>query len=959
MNLKGTFKQISIVAIALVISIAVCIIVRGDNPLPLKTTYAFNSPSGVFIGKNDRQYVIDGAKKMLLVIDEKGELKTIIQGGKEKEGFYYASLICDDLNDNVYVADTLYSDMGTILKKERIIKYDNNGRYQDVIYEINYDDPDKAPLQYGNIQSLVEKNGFLIFTEKFENGINVVKLNLVTGKTEKKTYDLGENIFISSADVNINTLLPVFITRKGEVCCVEEDLTIRVLATNDIAGTAWKLVCENGDIYYSDLASQEIKKVTLSGDNNTVLKGESILYTVSAKDGKIYSTDYAGIYISEADKTEYVTSVKTGNTLKIVVIIICLIIVVLSSLYLILNTVYIFKNISKNRSFQKSIIIIMVSLSIAALVVYLTLSTMLQFVNQNVMKELNLFCEIMVENTDVETLSEIEAISDYRGPAYSKIKDQLDEIVDTSYNNGLYYYYVLYRHDEKMIYGVMDYEDTMTAHHPFYNWGDNGYTEVFKENKSIEVSNDVSSYGTWSFVLKPITDQEGNVVAVMELGVNNDEIQKTQTLLIKEIMLTIICSVVVMIIIMLEVVFYLTFRDRKAKAETNNFSSLKIPVRSIIFVTFLADSMQDAFIPILTSKRYLPILNIPKGIGVALPITSQLLMTALFSFLGGGIVTRIGVKKTLIQGFFIQMIGFIVCAYTTSYLGILVGKTILGIGMGLIIVAINTVAAVSEQESAASFGEINAGILAGVTAGVGIGSIILSIGSYATVYSVGAALLFCGLLMAIFGSDYRPSTHKKGKVGVSIIKFVFNREILTFLLMILMPFLIALSYREYFFPLYAQHMGISESNIGYLYLVSGVIVIYMGPILTKILIEKIGAKGTVITSSILMCLASLLFALFSSLTTAIIGIFILSIAISFGYAAQSTYYSSRPIIAAYGEGRAMGVYTLFDNGGQTLGPIIYGSVLTLGYQSGVSIVGIALTVLVLLFVLGNFKRGDK
>lgn len=113
-----------------------------------------------------------------------------------------------------------------------------------------------------------------------------------------------------------------------------------------------------------------------------------------------------------------------------------------------------------------------------------------------------------------------------------------------------------------------------------------------------------------------------------------------------------------------------------------------------------------------------------------------------------------------------------------------------------------------------------------------------------------------------------------------------------------------------------------------------------------------------VTASLLICIAPLIFALSPAVPAAIIGIVLLSLAISFGYAAQSTYYSGLPGVAAYGESRAMGVYSLFDNGGQTIGPIVYGIAMTAGFREGLLIIGTALITLLGLFLLLQ-KKSDR
>jgi MFS family permease len=171
--------------------------------------------------------------------------------------------------------------------------------------------------------------------------------------------------------------------------------------------------------------------------------------------------------------------------------------------------------------------------------------------------------------------------------------------------------------------------------------------------------------------------------------------------------------------------------------------------------------------------------------------------------------------------------------------------------------------------------------------------------------------------------------------------------------------LVSISYREYFFPLYAEQKGISEVDIGRIYLWCGLLVIYAGPTISKNLIVKFGSKNTVIIASGMACCSILMPVMAPSLTTAVLGVILLSISISFGYAAQSTYYSTLPATGLYGESKAMSIYSLFDNGGQTLGPMIYGFALVLGPQRGLFGIGVTIAILITLFAVMNVKGKKK
>ena len=173
--------------------------------------------------------------------------------------------------------------------------------------------------------------------------------------------------------------------------------------------------------------------------------------------------------------------------------------------------------------------------------------------------------------------------------------------------------------------------------------------------------------------------------------------------------------------------------------------------------------------------------------------------------------------------------------------------------------------------------------------------------------SVGAALWLLAIPLILSGGEYREKVSRKAAEKAGLLHFLSDGKVMSFLLLALLPFLLALSYREYFFPLYAAEMGISEAMIGRIYLMCGLLIIYAGPVLTEKLISWLGGKWTVVLASLFICLAPLLSVLSPTVPAAIAGIVLLSLSLSFGYAAQSTYYSGLSGVAGYGESRAMGV----------------------------------------------------
>lgn len=927
---------------------------------PFSTAYAFDGPSGVFPGESGRLYIIDQGKKTVLITDGQGKLLRSIQCGADSDSEpYYASLVAEGADGSIYVADTRYAGQGTRISQERIFRYDAQGENGVCMYLIDYEAIEQEPpLQYGNILSLREENGALVFTRKTDNGLAVCQLDLASGRLQSAGYDLPGQ-YISDADAEPGTLRPIFTNRLGQVCTVTDGATEVLL---DEGRTSWMLCAEEGRIYYSDIAANAVLCYDLeTGREEIVLEAPDILYGVQTAGGRLYTTDYMGYYMLEDGEASYVDALTYSQPLLRCALWAALFLgglLAVAVAYLLLAPAL---HRPKSELFQRMAIVLGVSLCMGCLVGYITITQMVSNQKATVMEQLNLFCDILVENTDTEALANIDSLADYKGEDFNQVKEPLDALTRMGYENGMYYYYAIYSTDGEVIYTIMDFEETLPARYPVYAYGEEGYTEVLAEGESVEFGGDVSSYGSWAFVLKPIRDAAGTPIAIMEVGTNLDDLDSQIQELVKEVALTILSMAVVLLMIIVEIIFYAEHRERKRKNLALPGLAAQFPLRLLIFLAYLVDCMQDAFVSILANQLYTPILGIPQSVGAALPLSAQVFAAAVMAFLGGGLSRKAGVKKTLVGGFLLEITGCLLCGAGGTYFSLLGGKAVIGMGLGLIIVSLNAIAARGEDEaeSAKAFTDISAGTLAGVTAGAGVGSIILSFGHYSMVYFAGAAILLIGLALSFSGRDYKEVAVAKAKEEVGFFRFLFNRQVITFLLLMLLPFLMGLSFREYFFPIYAAELGMSETMIGRLYLICGLLVIYAGPQLTGKLIARLGGKWTVALASGLIIAAPLLYVAIPTLATTIVGVLLLSVAISFGYAAQSTYYSELPSVEHYGGGRAMGIYSLFENIGQTIGPMIYGLAMMLGYRSGLGLIGGAMLALLLLFLACNGKKKDS
>ena len=242
--------------------------------------------------------------------------------------------------------------------------------------------------------------------------------------------------------------------------------------------------------------------------------------------------------------------------------------------------------------FSRVLMLLAASLTIAGTVAGLMLKVMVENQNESILQELSLFSDLMLEQVDTEELEKIKTLDDYEGESYFRVKKPLDDMTEQSYKNGIYYYYMIYTGENHEILGVLDFENTLTSRHPYSEWGDNVYTRVLTDEKTEYVLNDTSAYGTWSFSLKPIRGEDGAVIGVLETGLNTDYIKSGQAALVRDVMLTLFVSVAVIIMFVLEMLFFAAdwgarYRFTGEKQDVTQY----IPLRTAVFLIYLADSL--------------------------------------------------------------------------------------------------------------------------------------------------------------------------------------------------------------------------------------------------------------------------------------------------------------------------------------------------------------------------------
>ena len=967
---EKTSKKGIIFNLLVLLSAAVLLVVAFFNRgfLTQRKNYTFESSSEVAFGRGGNILVIDNGKRSLLLLDKNENIIRRYDGGTAKSAFYYACYAVQAEDGSIYVADITYGSRGNMLDSERIIRLD--GSKAKTVFEIDYSKykTKDTPLQYGRILELKESGGRIYFLLDTVDTIEVKCIEPDGSVTDAGS--VAASGVKNDAAYDIETGTVAVINRTGEISLYDVSSGEVKSVTVPAGLMPYSISAGNGEVYYTELNEKTVRHFSVdSPDSSTVYSSFDVIpfkLFASGNGTDVLVTDQIGFYRLAGGQDggasqEYVENAKVSYFLKEIMTWAVLIAGGLCLLYII---IVILKTVIKAALHSENalrIVLIVVAVAAMSFVVAYTLSGQVMSSGTDASeKQVSLFSKVLLAEIDKEALLELDEPSDYGTESFTRLKAPLDSHTMDSYDDGDYFYYILYRRISGNVVMVMDYEDTMPCTMPMYvdDPEDNDYSAVLHNGKTIALS-EVSAYGSWSFQLTPIYDDNGNIIGELEVGQSLDSLRRQQREVGINLALNAVTGTVVIVMIMLELTFLIAFYQKKKK-ENELDNAEKVPVRSIMFLSYLADSMQDAFIAILCAQLYKGGLPVPDGVAVALPMSAQLLMMAVFSLVAGSLAEKFGSRRILTLGMAVQLSGFICCFIFGTYWGILAGKMLIGSGMGIVYVACNTVASTGDdpEKSANAFAGVAAGVISGLTIGAGLASVLISIGGWKLIYLMGAVILVMGVAITASSTDVR--TGKKSaqageKSEITFREFFFNRRVLGFFALILVPFMMALSYREYFFPLFAEEHGITEVRIGQIYLVCGMMVIYIGPYLSSLLLKRFGVLRSVIGASAALGLGMLLFVVYPNTVSVIAGVVILSIVISFAYTCQYSYFERTPESSAFGEGRSMGIYSVFESIGQTIGPVAYGALLAFGYRKGIGIFSAAMLALVMIFALTMIK----
>lgn len=419
----------------------------------------------------------------------------------------------------------------------------------------------------------------------------------------------------------------------------------------------------------------------------------------------------------------------------------------------------------------------------------------------------------------------------------------------------------------------------------------------------------------------------------------------------RDIVVDAVTLLVTTLIFSVEIVLFLGIYFRhQAAAHAAGVPTSRVPgdvaiVRPQAFVFFLAASMASSFLPIILNG-FDPIEGVPQNIFLGLPLTVEIFASILSTMVTGVILDRRGWRPPFFAGLLTVAAGMLLSALATSTWVFLLARLIVGIGYGFAWMSMRGFVAGSKtlESQTSGFAGLNSGIYAGINCGVILGALLLDRLDYSGIFwmsllLMGVAIAFC----LAFTTNQAPAQESE-QVLASAGTLLSDKNIFLFLVTVAVPTAVCLMFLNYFVPVYSIAAGISAGDVGRLFLLYGLCVVYLGPLLSRTVIQKYSSKVSTAFSFLLIIAGLILFGFFPNPLNCAVAVVLLGLSDGIGLVAQNNYYLSFKSVRAFGVGKSMSVFSIVKKVGQTMGTLVFSwlSVTFLGIAGLGVVFGLAL-----------------
>ncbi len=362
-------------------------------------------------------------------------------------------------------------------------------------------------------------------------------------------------------------------------------------------------------------------------------------------------------------------------------------------------------------------------------------------------------------------------------------------------------------------------------------------------------------------------------------------------------------------------------------------------IRPATFMFLFGIDISMSFVPLHMERLYEPIFGLSKEFVIGLPISVEFAFVGLSLLIAGYWVDRRGWQEPFLAGLALAAVGVFCSSMSTDAIAFIASRGIVGCGYGLALMAAQgfVIQNTDAKNKTQGLAHVFAGLYAGSMCGSAIGAILADRIDYTDVFRIGGVVLVVVLLYTIASMRHtfaRPNPQlirqKRAEHAKALGAFFSNRRVLSVVLFASLPASIAVvGFLNYFTPVYLHSIGASQAAIGQVLLVYGVLLVTVGPRVSRIIDATGHQRLAVFVGSVLGGAAFASFQAFEGTTAAVIGMILMGLSSCLVLSAQSALLLSFSVSKALGDGKALGYFRATSRVGQILGPLVFAA-MTLG-----------------------------
>ena len=903
--------------------------------------------SNPYLAQGDAEgntWVIDEERSRVVKINPQGEaVLTLKSTLREADTFWYAEDLAFGPDGTVYLLDASWDETGSRVGRECILSYSAEGAYEETLLDVVYEEnlPDKHELF-----ALQYRDGVLYYVQSGQKGFSVCSVQASTGEKKENAFYSYENAFnlIQDYALHPDSGAVYALDKRGQILKGEDgELTVLYDTKSDPAHagqTAFYRIAADREerLYITDIRQDAVYCLDEKGLEVCMDPGQVLSITSAVRaDGStvlgvrlnsgIVMQDLSGSQIISGD-----TFPKGGGyLLRERLFQGTAVLLLFAGLWLLMRMGICLMGIRVSEVQKNGILAAGTAAVVSVIIVSQMLNQFAGVYREELMNRLYTMAYTISGMVNAESMERIRTSEDYMGEDYRALMNVLEMGMNREDASVQEMYCNVLRYEDGEGYAIAYLDNSIGTYYPRDEAETQELSYIYDTKEVVRNDGKDDETGSYIYVCAPVLDSRGNVAGVIEIGTTSEVITGKVGEMRRSVMITVIMVVLIVMFLFGEI---LSFFDMQAKyREDQKAGKHGMPMhmlRCSIFITYMAFNVASSFLPVYAAGFVTDSLGIPRELAASLPITLNLVFIGATSLFCAKILLRFSFRMVACASACICMAGDAMMFAGQSYLWIVAGLILNGIGVGMITNSVNMFIAGSSDEKMREdgFSLFNAGSLSGINCGMMLGASLAGIVGQRMVFGCSAAAWGLVAVLFLFMGKYMGGSCQDQEVQEkkNMRKFLVSRGVLPYLFLIQLPYVVINSFVFYYVPIYGNAQGFSENIVCLFLMLNSLCSVYLSVAVTGFVTRRTG-EWSIYLSSILSFAGLVLFGWKSTVPMLVLVLLLLGLASSFGSPVRQLFFTKLPGVREYGEESAMGVFNFMDNVGESAGPVLFGSIM--------------------------------